>query len=326
MDFRVGKAPPKALEIPDLEKPTHAPPRSSRLKVDGHQMNLSLAPDKHLSKIAPPKHHVLTLAETSQILPPKNELPQSVSIKREVFSSHSELAVASDIAHDLKIDQKQSLAMMKKMTSAMAALSDPAKLKGQNLTKQEGDFLALLSEKTRTTLADMLSDGPLLCAMTFGGSRVRGNFHANSDLDIGVEVFQDPDLRARSDLDGFRKARSELETALLEGLVACGTSEVPVEKGIKIQPGYRSKNISTIHDPAEFFLRSGRRTSPLRQGETEKPSFSSSGAHSYFFDGAGCYGRLKINGDHPPNGIDEKHRLMYPREQREAYQKLVPCV
>lgn len=329
MDIRVSKAPFHLPEMPVIDTPPpsrsrSAPPRPQR---EGQQESLPLE-NRHF-KIGALKPHALNQAHVFLAISPKGGLTQKISLHREVYRSHSESAVVDSIAQDLHIAPQQAKALVRQMTTAMGALSATSKLRAQTpsaLTTQERNFLAHMSGNLRETLANILRYGPLLCAMTFGGSRVRGNFRENSDLDIGVEVFQDPDGRPHFELKKFMEARRELEAVLLTELLACGTEKVPVESGIRIQPGYKSNNISTIHDPAEFFLRSGRRTSPLREGEGAKPSFSSSGAHSYFFDGAGCYGRIQFKGDHPNSGIYDELRLLYPRDQREAYQKHFPCI
>lgn len=97
-------------------------------------------------------------------------------------------------------------------------------------------------------------------SVVFGGSRVRGNFTQNSDIDIGFGHLNSN--QADKTIKQITKKSSNIDGALkLEDT--------------RIVPGNKTANIAEIQSPEEFFQRSGIRTSPdNKAGQTYKPSGS----------------------------------------------------
>lgn len=91
-------------------------------------------------------------------------------------------------------------------------------------------------------------------SVVFGGSRVRGDFDDSSDLDVGFGSLTT--AQARKVLD---KASTFPDGLTLESTL--------------IVPGNKTRNISEIASPEEFFLRSGIRMPPdARAGQPITPS------------------------------------------------------
>lgn len=106
-------------------------------------------------------------------------------------------------------------------------------------------------------------------SVVFGGSRVRGNYRAESDLDTGF-----------GNLSSAQAAKIIEKASKVKG-------GLPLEK-TRIVPGNETKNIPKIESPEEFFMRSGERSDPGREGEP----FHASGYIAYSPDG-------KISGMNP---------------------------
>lgn len=88
-------------------------------------------------------------------------------------------------------------------------------------------------------------------SVVIGGSRVRGDFKKESDIDIGFGSLSK--RQAQRILREFRKAgEEETEGATVQ------TGLLPEER-IAIVPGTETPNISKIESPEEFFMRSGER-------------------------------------------------------------------
>ncbi|WP_434045860.1 MULTISPECIES: DUF6531 domain-containing protein [Sorangium] len=102
----------------------------------------------------------------------------------------------------------------------------------------------------------------------FGGSRIRGNFRPDSDLDVGF--------------GGLSKAQAGkvIDKANELGPLSIETT--------RIVPGNATNNIPVIESPEEFFLREGVRSDPGRVGERFVPS----GYIAYHPDGRIVDGRI----------------------------------
>ena len=79
--------------------------------------------------------------------------------------------------------------------------------------------------------------------VVFGGSRVRGNAKAASDLDVGVYGFENNPLNKL-----IKKVNDRVER---------GEFKIPLEK-TKIMNGNETPSIPKIISPEEFFLRTGQ--------------------------------------------------------------------
>jgi RHS repeat-associated protein len=91
-------------------------------------------------------------------------------------------------------------------------------------------------------------------SVVFGGSRIRGNFRPDSDLDVGFGNLS------------TNQARTVLIKAEKEG-------GLKLETNIRIVPGNKPKTLPEISTPEEFFQRSGTRQPPdPRAGEPFEPS------------------------------------------------------
>ena len=102
--------------------------------------------------------------------------------------------------------------------------------------------------------------------VVFGGSRVRGNAHVGSDLDVGAF--------------GFGKNRLESLIKKVNKKVEQGEFKIPLET-TKIFENNQTENIPIILSPEEFFLRTGRRA----HTEEELKEFTPSGFISVGKDG-----------------------------------------
>ena len=92
-------------------------------------------------------------------------------------------------------------------------------------------------------------------SVVFGGSRVRGDFGPESDLDVGFGSLTKSQAR---------KILGKAED----------TGGLPLEKTL-IVPGNKTRSIPEIRTPEEFFQRSGTRVAPdHRAGESFIPSGS----------------------------------------------------
>lgn len=92
--------------------------------------------------------------------------------------------------------------------------------------------------------------------MVFGGSRVRGNYREDSDLDVGF---------------GGLTANQAQKVVTKAGKIEGG---LPLEQ-TRIVPGNKTDNISLIESPEEFFQRSGIRSgNDLKAGQEYFPSGS----------------------------------------------------
>lgn len=125
----------------------------------------------------------------------------------------------------------------------------------------------------------------------FGGSRVRGDHHEGSDIDVGFGG-----LTGNSGNNAVNKITKAADGA---------GGGPPVERGIKIFPGNETPNVPKIESPEEFFGRSGTRTEPGREGEPFHPS----GSVTYNPDGSvvqtgtdGTQSQLRPPLDTPPSG------------------------
>jgi predicted nucleotidyltransferase len=106
--------------------------------------------------------------------------------------------------------------------------------------------------------------------VVFGGSRVRGNHHEGSDLDVGF------DFPGRGKNNACNQARSVIEKGSeVEG-------GLPLENGIAIVTGNKTKNVDEIKSPEEFFQRSGTRSD--RDPKAGQP-YEASGSISASSDG-----------------------------------------
>ncbi|WP_437945443.1 DUF6531 domain-containing protein [Sorangium sp. So ce296] len=103
----------------------------------------------------------------------------------------------------------------------------------------------------------------------FGGSRIRGNFRPDSDLDVGF--------------GGLSKAQAGkvIDKANELGPLSIETT--------RIVPGNGTSNIPVIESPEEFFMREGVRSDPGRVGERFVPS----GYIAYHPDGRIVDGRIR---------------------------------
>jgi len=88
-------------------------------------------------------------------------------------------------------------------------------------------------------------------SVTFGGSRIRGNFSPTSDLDVGFNNL------TNSQAGRIIKNANKIEGGL------------PLEDKIKIVTGNETPNVPKIISPEEFFQRSGTRTIPDSRGSLE---------------------------------------------------------
>ena len=102
----------------------------------------------------------------------------------------------------------------------------------------------------------------------FGGSRVRGNYRADSDLDVGF-----------GNLSTGQAKKLVNKANRLRGL--------HIEDGISIVPGNSTRNIKVIKSPEEFFSRSGFRTDGLHKFDPRRifRPFKPSGSISVLPDG-----------------------------------------
>lgn len=90
-------------------------------------------------------------------------------------------------------------------------------------------------------------------SVVFGGSRVRGNHRPGSDIDVGF--------------GGLSTAQAGKVIDRAAGV----PGGLPVER-TRIVPGNETPNIPRIESPEEFFMRSGTRSDPGREGEPFQPS------------------------------------------------------
>jgi len=102
----------------------------------------------------------------------------------------------------------------------------------------------------------------------FGGSRVRGNYRADSDLDVGF---------------------GSLSTSQAKKLVKMANKlgGLKIEDKLTIVTGNSTKNIKIIQSPEEFFSRSGFRTDGLWKFDPRRlfKRFNASGSISVMPDG-----------------------------------------
>lgn len=130
----------------------------------------------------------------------------------------------------------------------------------------------LSEEQARSILDEAFSKGS---SVVFGGSRVRGDFRPDSDLDVGfgsLSKSQAGKLIARQNAKfGDQPGHLQLEST-------------------RIVPGNETPNIPRIESPEEFFRRTGVRSDPGREGEPFQPS----GSITYNPDGTIVDNRIGI--------------------------------
>lgn len=111
-------------------------------------------------------------------------------------------------------------------------------------------------------IVDKAFADPNSTSVTFGGSRVRGNNRADSDVDIGYGNLN-PNQAGKMNSKVRKQSRK-----------AGNEDWVPVEE-LQIAPGKKTDTIDEIKSPEEFFQRSGTRSeNDPRAGEPYNPSGS----------------------------------------------------
>jgi hypothetical protein len=125
-----------------------------------------------------------------------------------------------------------------------------------NVGIQASKYVAGLSREQAQFILETARKGQHPTSVTFGGSRVRGNYGPASDVDIG---FDELTMNQATKLIG-KIRRNARETG----------GVMPEE--FQIVPGRSVQGAAPIQSSAEFFQRSGIRTAGPRAGEPFGPS------------------------------------------------------